>query len=106
MLGFSLFLLVILTFAEWPVIQDSHPLCTGETVAGVEMEDMSSWNDQKEALKGVGRVGVSSLTGELWRQGNAFSSMGVTLLLLPLFLTVKEMAVNFKCSQTCITKGV
>lgn len=69
MLGFSLFLLVILTFAEWPVIKDSHPLCTGKVGAGVEMEDKNRWSDQKEALSRVRRVGVPSLTGNLWKQG-------------------------------------
>lgn len=98
MLGFSLFLLVILTFAEWPVIKDSHPLCTGKVGAGVEMEDKNRWSDQKEALSRVRRVGVSSLTGNLWKQGILPLPSAVPgwpcLLVLPLFLIVKEMAVN------------
>lgn len=109
MLRFSLFLLVILTFAEWPVIQDSHSICAGETGAGVEMEDMNSWRDQKEALRGwEGRV--SSLPGDLWKQGKLpLPSVGPgwpCLLLLPLFLAAKEIAANFTCIETCITKSV
>lgn len=58
-------------------------------------------------------MGVSSLTDKVWKQGVfafafAFSSVWLSLsvLLLSCFLMVKEMAVNFKYLETCITKGV
>ena len=75
------------------------------------MEDKNGWNDQKESLRGVGRVGVSSLTDKIWKLGVfafAFSSawLSLSVLLLTCFLIVKEMAVNFKYLETCITKGV
>lgn len=77
----SLFLLVILTFAEWPVIQARHPLCTAETGAGVEMEDTNIWNNEREELRG-GEGGC--LFPDRWpleagKTAFAFSSPWVTL---------------------------
>lgn len=77
----------------------------------MEMEGKNSWNDQKDALRGVGRAGVSSLTDEVWRGGGfafAFSSawLNLSVLLLTRFLLGKEMAVHFKYAEPCITKGV
>lgn len=75
------------------------------------MEEKNSWNDQKESLRRVGSVGVSSLTGKIQKQGVfafAFSSawLSLSLLLLTHFLMVKEMAVNVKYLETCIAKGI
>ena len=44
----------------------------------MKMEDKNSWNDQKESSGGVGRVGVPSLTEEMWKQGDSASAFSRT----------------------------